>query len=190
MIVFINQLKYLFLFLFGIVSFSSCLVSSRSSVDVFNKNEYAGTVSVRTVKVPMLITKPIIKSYLRHEGDVPKEITNLISGLKKISISYAQTKNTHLINDFRLAVDDLKGQEWLSVHNGKQWVYLKGEQNAKDVIKRITVAVSSPEDNKLVFVNMKCNLTPDQLSKLINFALDSDEGKKLLKNTPVKEAKL
>lgn len=178
--VFIKRIPFFFIFFPGIIGFSSCLISSRSSVDVFNKKEYAGTVSVRTVKLPMVITKPIIKKYLRSEGDVPKEVTNLISGLKKISISYAQTKNTSLISDFKLAVDDIKGEEWLSVHNGNQWIYLKGTQNSEDIIKRITVALSSPENNKLVFVNMKCNLTPDQLSRLINFAMNSDEGKKFL----------
>ena len=178
--VFINRLKYIFFLLLGTIGFTSCLISSRNSVDIFNKNDYAGTVSVRTVKVPMLLAKPIVKGYLRSEGDVPREITNLIGGLKKISISYAQTKNTSVISNFKLAVDDLEGEEWLSVHNGKQWIYLKGNQNSHDIIKRITVAISSPEDNKLVFVNMKCNLTPDQLSKLINFAINSDEGKKFL----------
>lgn len=180
MINFINRLKCIFIIFLSTLIFTSCLVSSRSSVDVFNNKEYSGTVSVRTVRVPMFLTKPIIKGYLRSEEDVPREITKLIGGLKKISISYAQTKNTLANSEFKLAVDDIKGQEWLSVHNGKQWVYLKGEQNNREVIKRITVAISSPEDNKLVFVDMKCNLTPDQLSKLINFAMNSEEGKKFL----------
>lgn len=177
---FINRLKYIFLLFIGITSFTSCLLSSRSSASVYDKNQYSGTVTVRTVRVPMFLTKPFIKGFLRSEGDVPREITNLIGGLKKISISYAQSKHKQTNTDFKLAVDDIKGQEWLSVRNGTQYISLKGEQNAADVIKRITVAISSPADNKLVFVNMKCNLTPDQLSKLINYAMNSEEGKKFM----------
>ncbi len=67
------------------------------------------------------------------------------------------------------------------MHQGDQWIYLKADQNDKNVIKKISIAISSPEEKQLVYVNMKCNLTPDQLSKLINAAMDSEEGKKNLK---------
>ena len=129
----------------------------------------------------MFITKPIVKKYLRHEEDAPKEVTDLISSLKKVRVTLANTANLKLINDFQTAVKGFSGEEWLSVHNGDQWVYLKVDQNTKDVIKRITVAISVPDANQLVYVNMKCNLTTDQLSRLINMAMDSDEGKKILK---------
>ncbi|MEO6637358.1 MAG: hypothetical protein ABIN25_03710 [Ginsengibacter sp.] len=177
----IFRIKVIFIFLLGVVSFSSCLVSSRSNVDVFNKNEYSGTVSVKSIKVPMLIGKPFLKKYLRCEEDVPKEVVDLISGLKRIRVTLAQTTNEKLVSEFRTSVNELFGEEWLSVHNGSQWIYLRGHQDEQDVIKRITVAISAPEANQLVYVNMKCNLTPNQLSRLINFAMDSDEGKKFFK---------
>ena len=175
------RIKLAFIFLLAAASFSSCLVSSRSNVDVFNKTEYENTVSVKTIKVPMLIGKPIIKSYLRCEEDVPGDIIDLMGGFKKIRVTLAHTTNPKLVNDFRTSVNKLSGEEWLSVHNGSQWIYLKGNQNNHGVIKRITVAISSPEANQLVYVNMKCNLTPSQLSQLINFAMHSEEGKKFLK---------
>ncbi|MEO6820186.1 MAG: DUF4252 domain-containing protein [Ginsengibacter sp.] len=177
----INRLKFLLIFLLLAITFSSCFISSRSNIDVFNKSEYASSVSVKTIKVPMFITKPIVKNYLRQEEDVPKEITDLISSFKKVRVTLAQTTNPKLVSDFRTAVKSYAGQEWLSVHNGNQWIYLKVDQNGNDVIKRITVAISAPDENQLVYVNLKCNLTPDQLSKLINLAMDSDEGKKVLK---------
>lgn len=68
------------------------------------------------------------------------------------------------------------------MHQGDQWIYLKADQNDKNVIKRISIAISSPEEQQLVYVDMKCKLTPDQLSKLINAAMDSDKGKKMLKD--------
>lgn len=128
----------------------------------------------------MLITKPFIRKYLRTQEDMPKEITDLIGGFRKVRVTVAQTTNLQLVSDFRTAVKNYVGKEWLSVYHGSQWVYLKVDQNSKEVIRRITVAISSPESNQLVYVNMKCNLTPDQLSNLINFALDSGEGKKIL----------
>ena len=150
-------------------------------MDVFNKNEYSGSVSVKTIKVPMLIGKPFLKKYLKREEDMPKEVLALIRSFKKVRVTLAQTKNQNLINDFRTAVKDFKGDEWLTVQNNNQWIYLKGDQNNNDVIKRLMVAVSSPENHKLIFVNMKCNLTMKQLSSLINMAMDSEEGKKILK---------
>ena len=175
------RIKVIFIFLLVAVSFSSCLVSSRSNVDVFNKTEYENTVSVKTIKVPMLIGKPIIKSYLRFEEDVPGDIIDLMGGFKKIRVTLAHTTNPELVNDFRTSINKLSGEEWVSVHNGSQWVCLKGDQNNHGVIKRITVAISAPEASQLVYANMKCNLTPDQLSQLINFAMHSEEGKKFLK---------
>lgn len=175
------KLKLLILLLVTATSFSSCFISSRSNMDVFNKSEYAGSVSVKTIKMPMLISRPFLKKYLKKEEDVPKEVRDLISSLKKVRVTLAQTKNQHLINDFRKAVQEFKGEEWLTVQNNNKWIYLKGDQGNNDVIKRLMVAVSSPDDNKLIFVNMKCNLTMEQLSSLINIAMDSEEGKKVLK---------
>ncbi len=177
----IFRMKVIFIFLLGAVSFSSCLVSSRSNVDVFNKNEYAGTVSLKSIKVPMLISKLFLKKYLRFEEDLPKEIVDLIGGLKKIRVTLVQATNEKLVSEFRTSINELSGEEWLSVHNGSQWIYLRGDQNEQAVIKRITVAISAPEANQLVYVNMKCNLTPNQLSRLINFAMDSEEGKKFFR---------
>ena len=177
----IFRIKVIIIFLLAAASFNSCLVSSRSNVDVFNKIEYANSVSVKTIKVPMLIGKPIIKSYLRFEEDMPGEILDLMGGFKRIRVTLAQTSNPKLISDFRASINKLSGEEWVSVHNGSQWVSLKGDQNGRGVIKRITVAISAPEANQLVYVNMRCKLTPDQLSQLINFAMHSEGGKKFLK---------
>ncbi len=177
----IFRMKAIFIFLLGAVSFSSCLVSSHSNVDVFNKNDYSGTVSVRSIKVPMLIGKPFLKKYLRFEEDVPKEIVDLIGGLKKIRVTLVQTTNEKLVSEFRASINKLSGEEWLSVHNGSQWIYLRGDQNEQNVIKRITVAISAPEASQLVYVNMKCSLTPNQLSRLIIFTMNSNEGKKFLR---------
>ena len=124
----------------------------------------------------MLIGKPMIKSYLRFEENVPGEIVNLISGIKKVTVTLAETTNQKLVTDFRNYINRLSGAEWLSVHNGSQWVYLKADQDDQGLIKRITVSISVPEANQLVYVNVKCHLTPDQLSKLINHTMDLEEG--------------
>jgi hypothetical protein len=128
----------------------------------------------------MLITKPVIKNYLRFEEDVPREIVDAIGGFKKIRVTLAETTNPKLIRDFRTSINELSGDEWLSVHNGSQWIFVKG-LNDKEIMKRITVAISDPETSQLVYVNVKCKLTPAQLSKLVNFAMGSEEGKKFLK---------
>lgn len=177
----IFRIMLAFISLPAVASFSSCLVSSRSDLDVFNKNEYARTVSVKTIRVPMLIGKPMIKNYLRFEENVPGEIVDLTSGIKKVRVTIAQTSNSKLVTDFRTSINRLSGAEWLSVNNGSQWICLKADQDGHDVIKRITVSISAPEANQLVYVNVKCNLTPDQLSKLINYTMDSEEGKSFLK---------
>lgn len=179
---FLFPIKFFFICLLAAATLPSCLVSSRSNVDVFNKSEYANSVSVKTIKVPLLISKPIIKGYLRMEENVPKEVVQLIGGLKKIRVTLAQTDNPKLINDFRTAAKQFAGEEWLSAREGDQWIYLKADQDGKNVTKRISIAISSPEEKQLVYVNMRCNLTPDQLSKLINAAMNSHEGKKILKD--------
>lgn len=182
----IFRIKLTCIVLLAAASFSSCLVSSRSNVDVFNKNEYASTVSVKTIRVPMFIGKPIIKTYLRSEEHVPREIVNLTSRIKKVRVTLAKTTNSKLVTDFRTSINRLSGAEWLSVHNGSQWIYLKADQDGQDVIKRLTVSISAPAANQLVYVNVKCRLKPDQLSKLINYTMDSEKGNSFLKE-PVKD---
>lgn len=181
MILSISRIKYVFTLCLIAISLSSCFVSSRCNVDVLNKSEFAGSVSVKTIKLPMFVTKPILKKYLRNEEGAPKEVTELISNLKNVRITLAQTSNPVLINDFRTAIKEFAGEEWFSLYHGNQWIYLKVDQNAKDAIKIITVAFSAPEKNQLGYISMKCNLTPDQLSRLINFVMDSNNGKKFLK---------
>ena len=160
---------------------SSCFISSRSSIDVFYKNEYAGDVTVKTIRLPMLVIKPILKKYLKQEEEVPREIRQLVNSLKKVSVTVARTKNQKLINDFHSSVQEFSGEEWLTVQNNNQWIYIKADQNNDDIIKRFMVAISAPGEQQLIFLNMKCNLTINQLSMLINMALDSDEGKKVFK---------
>ena len=181
----LKNIRILSLLLLTASLLSSCLISSRSSMDVFNKNEYAGDVTVKTIKVPMLLTKPFLKKYLKQE-EIPTEIRQLVSSLKKVRVTVARTNNQNLINDFRTSVQEFNGEEWLTVQNNNQWIYLKADQNNDDVIKKLLVAISAPSEQQLIFLNMKCNLTMDQLSMLINMAVDSDEGKKVFKTKPKK----
>lgn len=179
----IFRIMLAFIFLLAAASFSSCIVSSRSDLGVFNKNEYARTVSVKTIRVPMLIGKPILKNYLRFEENVPGDIVNLTSGIKKVRVTIAETSNPKLVTDFRTSINGLSGAEWLSVRNGSQWICLKADQDDQGVIKGIRVSISVPEANQLVYVNVKCHLTPDQLSKLINYTMDSEEGDSFFEGT-------
>ena len=111
----------------------------------------------------------------------PTEIRQLVISLKKVSVTIARTDNQKLINDFQSSVQEFSGEEWLTVQNNNQWIYIKADQNNDDVIKRFIVAISAPSEQQLIFLNMKCNLTINQLSMLINMAVDSDEGKKVFK---------
>ena len=133
----------------------------------------------------MLVTKPFLKKYLKQE-EVPREIRQLVNSLKKVSVTVARTNNQKLINDFHSSVQEFSGEEWLTVQNNNQWIYIKADQNNDDIIKRFMVAISAPSEQQLIFLNMKCNLTINQLSMLINMAVDSDEGKKVFKMNPKK----
>lgn len=166
--------------LLAVAGFSSCMISSRSEVGVLNSSKYSGSVSVKSIRVPLFIGKPVLKTYLRFEEDVPWEVVDLLKGIRKVRVTVAETSNERLIKDFRSAVKEMPGEEWISVHNGTQWVSLKGDKQDDNMIRRLTVAVSDPETNRLAFINIKCKLTPDQLSTLLNFAMHSDEGKRFL----------
>ena len=107
----LKNIRILCLLLLTTSLLSSCLISSRSSMDVFNKNEYAGDVTVKTIKVPMLLTKPFLKKYLKQE-EIPREIRQLVSSLKKVRVTVARTNNQNLINDFRTSVQEFNGEEW------------------------------------------------------------------------------
>ena len=166
--------RFSFLLMAATISLSSCFISSRSDLDVFSQSKYANDVTVKTVKVPMLLSKPIVKKYLRHEEDVPRRITNLVGNIKKVRVTTASSSNQNLVNDFRAAVQAYKGDEWMAVKHDGKFVNLKAEQDTDAVIRRMMVAVTDPDDNKMLFVNIKCHLTPDELSELINYAMNDD----------------
>lgn len=158
-------------------SLGSCFISSRSEMELFHKEEYANSVTVKTIKVPLLLTKPVLKKYLRYEEDVPTDVLKIIKNIKKVKATVALTRNQKLATEFRSAFAEYKGNEWLSVKNNNRWVAVKAEQDQNAIINRLMVAVANPDDGQLVYVNMKCHLTPHQLSTLINFAMDADSGK-------------
>ena len=169
------------------ISLSSCFISRKTDMDVFQKKEYVGKYEVKTIKVPMLLAKPIVKKALKKEDDVPKELISLISQFKKIKVTIAQTANQNLVADFRNAVNNFIGDEWVSVRNNKQLVYLKAQQDAGETIRKMNVAVSDPESGQMVLVDIKCKLTVNQLSDLINYAINEDGGKSLTKNLLMKK---
>lgn len=161
-------------------TFSSCFISSKSDVDVFNKLEYTNDVIVKTIKVPMGLTKPFLKTYLRQEEDVPKSITKIIGGIKRLRVTVAHSTNKNLMADFTKTGKAMNGDEWLSLKSGDNFVYLKAVQGKDDIIKNLFLTASYPDENKMLVLKVKCKITMDQLSQLINYAIDDGVGKKMM----------
>lgn len=163
-------MKQLLIILFISVSFTSCFISSSPVSGVIQPNKYNEISEVKTIRVPMLIAKPVVKGQLRKEG-IEKEYIKLIRKVKKLRVMTGHTKDKNIFNIN-------KGEEWLRVNSKDAQVKIVAKQKG-NLIKNLYVYVSGLESN-FVYVGMKCRISADDIADLINTLLKSDEVEKII----------
>ena len=129
-------MKQLLIILFISVSFTSCFISSSPVSGVIQPNKYNEISEVKTIRVPMLIAKPVVKGQLRKEG-IEKEYIKLIRKVKKLRVMTGHTKDKNI---FKVN----KGEEWLRVNSKDAQVKIVAKQKG-NLIKNLYVYVSGLE---------------------------------------------
>ena len=162
-----KKFYHLGILILTIISLQSCMVSTRPNMDFFNTKEYkSGKANFISVNVPVFLAKPFVKHALRKDNE-SEEVINLIKKVKKIKVLTIENGDKKMLTDFAKHLNQNNYEDWASIKHDGQNVNIQALQEG-ETIKKLMILVNS--DKELVFVDVKGNFTPDDISNLINEA--------------------
>ncbi len=147
----------------------SCVVSEKPNIAYFSDSgrEFKGAKFV-SINVPLFLAKPYIKKALREDGE-DEDLIRLVKKVSKIKVLTVENGDRNMLRDFANYLNNNNYEEWAMIkHNGDN-VNIRVKQKG-DAIKNMMITVNS--DKELVFVDIKGNFTPDDISRLIASAKD------------------
>lgn len=168
-----KQKLLLLLSLVTLLFLQSCLISREPQHDLRNMN-IREVYDVRTVRVPMFIARPVAKIHLKSEH-CSKELRSYVNRIKAVRVTMALTRPGFNMDAFRTMATQAPYQSWVSVNAYGNMVYINAVEK-NNTIRKLNVVVAA-KDNALVYAMVKCRLTPEELSSLINLLI-SDDGMK------------
>lgn len=147
----------------------SCIVSEKPNMDFFSDTRYDfKDAKFTNFNVPLLLAKPYLKKALRQDGE-SEELISLIKKVSKIKVLTVENGSKEMLNDYAKFLNKNNYEDWATIkHNGEN-VNLRVKQNG-ETIKNMLITVNS--DKELVFVDVKGNFTPDDISKMLNAVSD------------------
>lgn len=164
-----KTLKNLFLAILTIGMLQSCIVSEKPNMAFFSDSGYNfKDAKFTSFNVPLLLAKPYIKRALRKDGE-SEDLIRLIAKVSKIKILTVENGSKEMLNDYAKFLNNNHYEDWATIkHNGEN-VNLRVKQKG-EAIKNMLITVNS--EKELVFVDVKGNFTPDDISKMINSVSD------------------
>lgn len=164
-----KTLKTLFLAILTIGMLQSCIVSEKPNMAFFSDSGYNfKDAKFTSFNVPLLLAKPYIKRALRKDGE-SEDLIRLIAKVSKIKILTVENGSKEMLNDYAKFLNNNHYEDWATIkHNGEN-VNLRVKQKG-EAIKNMLITVNS--EKELVFVDVKGNFTPDDISKMINSVSD------------------
>lgn len=141
------------------------MVSGKPNIDFFADSGYDFKgARFTSINVPMFLAKSYIKKALK-EGEESEEVANLVKKVSKIKVLMVENGNKDMLNDYTHYLNDNHYEDWATIKHDGENVIIRVKQNG-DAIKNMLITVNS--DKELVFVDVKGNFTPDDISKMIN----------------------
>lgn len=160
-----KKLLHLGVIVILLLSMSSCIVSSKPSIDFFNTTYYREQSNFTSINVPTFLAKNYLKKQLRNDGE-SQEVIDLVKKVSKVRLMMSDHINANIITDFNQHLKDQKFEEWASIKNDGNIIKINALQN-DNIIKNLMITINS-KDNKAVFVDISGKFTVDDISKLIN----------------------
>ena len=147
----------------------SCIVSGKPNIDFFAdaRHEYK-EARFGSINVPVALAKPYIKRALRKDGE-SEEVIRLIRKISKIKVLTVENGSKEMLQKYTQYLNDHQFEDWATVKHDGDNVNLRVKQTG-DAIKNMLITVKS--DKELVFVDVKGNFTPNDISKMINSISD------------------
>ncbi|WP_374460675.1 DUF4252 domain-containing protein [Chryseobacterium taeanense] len=161
-----KTLKNIFFAILAVGILQSCIVSEKPNIDFFQNSEYDFKgAQFASVNVPMFLAKSYIKKALREDGE-SEETISLIKKASKIKVLTVTNGSREMLNDYALYLNDHHYEEWATIKHDGDNINIRVKQDG-DVIKNMLLTVGS-DTNEMVFVDVKGNFTPNDISRMIN----------------------
>ncbi|MDW9379725.1 DUF4252 domain-containing protein [Chryseobacterium sp. JV558] len=161
-----KTLKHFFLAILMLGMLQSCIVSEKPNIDFFQNSKYDFKgARFASINVPTALAKSYIKKALREDGE-SEETINLVKKTSKIKVLTVTNGSKEMLNDYTQYLNDNHYEEWATIKHDGDNVNIRVKQEG-DAIKNMLITVGS-NNNDMVFVDVKGNFTPDDISKMIN----------------------
>lgn len=166
-----KNLKIIFITSCVLLLLQSCVVSHRPNMDFFSDSGYDFKgAKFESVNVPMFLAKPFIKKALREDGD-NEDVIALIKKISKVKVLTVENGDPAMLADYAKYLNNNNYEDWATIKHDGDNVNVRVKQSGEN-IKNMLITVNSKKDKELVFVDVKGNFTPDDISKFINSASD------------------
>lgn len=152
----------------------SCLISRDTQNDL-RRMDTRETYAVYTVRMPMFIARPIVKSQLKKEH-ASKELVNYVKKIEAVKLTIAATRPGFDVEALKAIATKKPYQNWITVNAYGNTVYINAAEK-KESIRKINVLVA-PKDNVVVYAMVKCRFSPDELSAFINLLMSDEKAVK------------
>lgn len=165
-----KTLTNIFLTILTMMLLQSCIVSEKPNMEFFSNSAYDFKgAKFTSINVPMVLAKSYIKKALRKEGE-SEETIRLVKKASKIKVLTVSNGNKEMLDDYSQYLHDNRYEDWATIKHDGDNINIRVKQDG-DVIKNMLITLGSRTDD-LVFVDVKGNFTPDDLSKMINSVTD------------------
>lgn len=165
-----KTLRNTFIALLTIFTLQSCIVSEKPNIDFFSNSAYDfKDAKFTSINVPMILAKSYIKKALKEEGE-SEETINLVKKASKIKILTVSNGSEKLLNDYTRYLNDNHYEEWATIKHDGDNINIRVKQDG-EAIKNMLITLGS-RTNEIVFVDVKGNFTPNDISKMINSVTD------------------
>lgn len=162
-----------------IASLQSCIVSSKPNMDFAdNLGKPPKGTQIVSINPPMLLAKPFIIHALKEDKE-DEEVLRLVRKIKKVRVMCVQIDSLSDNQTYRQAMSQQIDkfirkkhyEEYATIRSKGQKVAIHARQDG-DLIRELMIQTISPKDGE-VYVHVKANISPEDLSRLINMANDN-----------------
>lgn len=144
----------------------SCIVSEKPNMAFFSNSKYDFKgATFMSINVPMFLAKSYIKKSLREKGK-DEEAINLVKKTSKIKLLTVANGNKQMLRDYAQYLQDNHYEEWATIKHDGDNINIRVKQDG-DAIKNMLITLDS-NSKEMVFVDVKGNFTPDDISRMIS----------------------
>jgi hypothetical protein len=129
------------------------------------------TYAVFTVRMPMVIARPVVKAQLKKEN-CSADLLPYVKKINAVKVTVAATRPGFDMMAFRTMATKKPYQNWATVNAYGNMLYINAVEK-KGIIRKLNIVVAAKE-NAVAYVMLKCKLSPDELSECISLLM-SDE---------------